>query len=126
MNGDPVMMHDRHYHIGLLLCCAVQLLVPAVFAHAALTATITVDAKHSNGPVNPLIFGHNTEVPPGDPGAEGLWNPKTAAPVPEVLAAAQAVGMKLLRYPGGGYTSGFDWHTAVGPVAQRPGNAFGV
>ncbi len=101
-------------------------------------AKITVHAGDVLGEVNPLIFGHNAEAAdpkdifgplsnpiPGRTG-EGLWNPETAEPVPEVLELAKQAGMKMLRYPGGCLVHNFDWKKAVGSPADRPDFTFGV
>lgn len=136
------VLKDRLYN-GLPLL-AIILAVPAIdasgqdtSASAVSSATITVHADQSLGPVNPLIFGNNIEAAntqgifgseaghPGVTGA-GVWNPRKAVPVPEVLAAMEAVGVKILRYPGGCLTHNFDWKEAIGPANERPYFAFGL
>ena len=38
----------------------------------------------------------------------------------DVLALAKALRLKVLRYPGGNYASGYRWRDIVGPRAERP------
>ena len=106
--------------------------------HAASRVRITVEASHVLGPVNRLVFGQNLEA--GDvfgvfsarhesvltDTGYGVWNPETAAPVPEVLRYAQSIGISALRYPGGCLVHGFDWKQSIGPIAKRPKFRFGL
>ncbi|HEX2949300.1 MAG TPA: hypothetical protein VHV83_06990, partial [Armatimonadota bacterium] len=46
--------------------------------------------------------------------------------VPEVIQFSKDIGMKMMRYPGGCITHGFDWKEAVGPVKDRPNYSFGL
>ncbi|HEX2949935.1 MAG TPA: alpha-L-arabinofuranosidase C-terminal domain-containing protein [Armatimonadota bacterium] len=119
-----------------IFCSLTTALSITLSAQAASTATITVDAKHVIGNVQPFVFGHNVEA--GDSygltpnhgygaiKAEGLWNPDAKQLVPDMLAMSKEVGVKMMRYPGGCYTHVFNWHDAVGPIDQRPHFSFGV
>ncbi len=91
------------------------------------------------GPVNRLILGQN--ISGGDSAhifssdktdpvliqrAEGAWNPDRNAPVAGVVEQSKAMGVSLLRYPGGCLVHGFDWRKTVGPDAQKSGWLFGL
>lgn len=105
---------------------------------AAPTATVTVSATESLGPVPPFVFGHNLEAgdsyrifgpthnygPPRT--GTGLWDPDKRALVPAAAAFTRDIGAKMLRYPGGCLAHGFDWKATVGPPADRPNFTFGV
>jgi alpha-N-arabinofuranosidase len=107
--------------------------------HAQQAANITVKTGEVLGPVNPLVFGHNIEA--GDNArifssdttdldliqrGDGFWDPATGDPVPYVLDQSKAVGMTVLRYPGGCLAHNFDWRKTVGPDAKTNGWLFGV
>lgn len=124
----------RHYAVVMMICC----LIPVSCANAASDAVITINASQIIGDVPQYVFGHNVEA--GDPygifssahnyhqsrTGDGLWDPDKALPVPEMVIVSKQVGMKMLRYPGGCLTHNFDWHNAVGPIAQRQNFAFGI
>lgn len=127
----------RPFRSALITCCA--LLSPATIATAQQPATITIDTGKVLGPVNRLIFGHNLEAADnarifasdttsmdGIQTGGGFWDPHRAAPVPEVVNACKAVGMGMMRYPGGCLAHNFDWRKAVGPEAKKNGWLFGV
>lgn len=108
-------------------------------ASAQQTAAITVDVAKVLGPVNKLVFGHNMEAADnarifssdktsmdGIQTGGGFWDPQRGAPVPEAVAACKAVGMGMMRYPGGCLAHNFDWRKAVGPDAKKNGWLFGV
>lgn len=124
---------------------AALVLVPLVIASLSLlpvataqTAKITVDAGHVTGAVSPFVFGHNIEAADQfgifsqqhnyvqSKTGDGLWNPDTRQPVPEVLAEMRAIGTKMLRYPGGCLAHNFNWKEAIGKPEDRPNFAFGV
>jgi alpha-N-arabinofuranosidase len=100
---------------------------------------IIVDATRVLGPVNRLVFGQNLDAADNahifssdttDPnliqGADGFWDPAKGAPVPQVVAQSKAVGMSMLRYPGGCLAHNFDWRKTVGPEAKQSGWLFGL
>ncbi|MDR1282684.1 MAG: carbohydrate-binding protein CenC, partial [Opitutaceae bacterium] len=99
-------------------------------------AQITVDAAKITGPVNRLIFGHNIEAAdpygifsdqhrPSNTG-HGFWDPRTRTFVARAIAAAEAVNIGALRYPGGSLANNHDWRKTVGPLSGRPAFQFGV
>ncbi|HEX2951227.1 MAG TPA: carbohydrate-binding protein CenC, partial [Armatimonadota bacterium] len=121
--------------------CLIQCVLISAFCIGPLfadqvPATITVNAQQTVGKVNPFVFGHNVEAGAYEwdnkriftrpETGDGLWNPATNKVVPEVVKMSKEIGMTMMRYPGGCLVHDFDWHEAVGPVADRPHFAFGV
>jgi alpha-L-arabinofuranosidase len=107
--------------------------------HAQQAASIVVKAGEVLGPVNRLVFGQNVEA--GDNAhifssdttdlnliqtGEGFWDPSKGAPVPEIVNQSKAVGISVLRYPGGCLAHNFDWRRTVGPDAKTNGWLFGL
>ena len=103
------------------------------------TANIVVKANEVLGHVNRLVFGQNLEAADNahmwssdttDPNliqaADGFWDPTKAAPDPQVVEQSKAVGMSMLRYPGGCLAHNFDWRKTVGPEAKKSGWLFGL
>lgn len=99
---------------------------------------ISIDPGLDRGPVNRLVLGHNIEAGNGkdifgsktdtnDPRAgRGAWDVAARQPVADTVAWSKAIGMGMLRYPGGCLTHNFDWKLAVGPIAERPYYTFGI
>jgi alpha-L-arabinofuranosidase len=129
----------------MLLRSRIALLISALAAgsllplHSQQTASIVVKAGETLGPVNRLVFGQNIEA--GDNArifssnttnqdliqtGEGFWDPTKGAPAPEIVNQCEAVGMSVLRYPGGCLAHNFDWRKSVGPDAKKNGWLFGV
>ena len=107
--------------------------------HAQQSASIIVKVGEALGPVNHLVFGQNIEaadnaqifssdttdlnlIQRGD----GFWDPTKGDPVPEVVNQSKAVGMSVLRYPGGCLAHNFDWRKTVGPDAKKSDWLFGL
>jgi alpha-N-arabinofuranosidase len=103
------------------------------------SASIVVKASDALGPVNRLVFGQNLEA--GDNAhifssdttdlnliqrGDGFWDPSKGDPVPEIIIQSKAVGMSVLRYPGGCLAHNFDWRKTVGPDAKKNGWLFGL
>ncbi|MFA6101745.1 MAG: alpha-L-arabinofuranosidase C-terminal domain-containing protein [Victivallaceae bacterium] len=97
--------------------------------------SIMVDAAAELGAVNQLIFGNNilgvsTKSGPwpsswGVNGG-GVWDPQTRRPRTDALEYSKAMGIRILRYPGGEMVHSFRWQDAVGPVEKRPDYQFGI
>lgn len=100
--------------------------------------TITITPGTVLGPVNRLVFGHNIEAGNGkdifsskkdtnDPRAgRGAWDVANRRPIADTVAWSKAIGMGMLRYPGGCLTHNFDWRNAVGPLTERTYYTFGI
>jgi alpha-N-arabinofuranosidase len=131
MSTAPASCHSLKFVEWIILAIAVP-----VFVTGAEVTRITVDAAQALGPVNRLVFGHNLEAADSygvfstnhtrsETGA-GVWNPESGAPVPEAMRHAAAIGMPVVRYPGGCLVHGFDWKQTIGPVGERPQFRFGL
>ncbi len=94
-------------------------------------AIVTVSLDRPLGDVNRFILGNNVETAAqGDPElsatGRGVWRPETHAPAAGVLALARKAGIASLRFPGGCGAHYWDWRTMVGPLSERPRQAFGI
>jgi alpha-L-arabinofuranosidase len=107
--------------------------------YAQQTASIVVKAGDGLGPVNRLVFGQNLEAADNahmwssdttDPNliqtGDGFWDPGKGTPIPQIVTQSQAVGMSILRYPGGCLAHNFDWRKTIGPDAKQNGWLFGL
>jgi alpha-N-arabinofuranosidase len=87
------------------------------------------------GPVNRQVLGNNvigyaSETAPSGAlyrmqGA-GIWDPAAQKPVEAMMRLIRATGAPTLRWPGGCESHFCDWRTTVGPLAERPSQAFGL
>ena len=87
-------------------------------------ARIKIDIDRTIGDVDPLIFGNFAEhlgrmiyggiYDEGSPLAdkEGFRT--------DVMEAVKKLGVSILRYPGGNFSSGYDWKDGIGPKDKRP------
>jgi alpha-N-arabinofuranosidase len=85
---------------------------------------VTLDPAFTVAPVPPRLFGSFIEhmgrcvyggvVDPGHPSADadGLRR--------DVLELTRELGVRVVRYPGGNFVSGYAWEDGVGPVEARP------
>ncbi len=110
-----------------------------IAVHAQKSATVVVDAARIVAPVNRLVFGQNIDAADNayifssnstDPNliqrGDGFWDPDRSAPIPEIVQQSKAIGMSMLRYPGGCLAHNFDWRNAVGPESKANGWKFGL
>ncbi len=135
--------HNRHVLFVRFRFALVVLYLMLAFAVPAFAAdqkgSITVDAQQIQGPVNKLVFGFNLEAADnarifdGDvtdmltiQTGNGYWDPRLNKPVPKILDQCKAVGMSMLRYPGGCLAHNYDWRKSVGPDAKKNGWTFGL
>jgi alpha-L-arabinofuranosidase len=90
------------------------------------TSTIDVRTDQTVGTVHPHIYGHfleqnffgNIEGGVFDEGSE-LADPETGFRT-DVLAACRELGVPLVRWPGGNFTSAYHWTDGIGPRDARP------
>ncbi len=119
--------------IGMTACLALA------SANAAAETEIIVDAAKSPGPVQRHVFGHNMEsadsrgifdvpfsAPPHAVSGQGFWDSAARKPYPAVVAQTKALGIGMMRYPGGCLAHNYDWRKAVGPLEKRGKWTFGV
>lgn len=96
----------------------------------AYKATIVVDPDHEIGRVDPLIYGHflesnffgNVEGGVFDEGstlAHGGHGPKNGLRR-DVIDLCRKLGVPIMRWPGGNFTSAYHWEDGIGPRDQRP------
>ena len=99
-------------------------LIPAGLFAQQSQARIRIDTTRVIGEVHPYVFGNFAEhlgrciyggiFEEGSPLAdsEGIRR--------DVLDAVKPLGVSILRWPGGNFTSGYNWKDGVGPRDQRP------
>jgi alpha-N-arabinofuranosidase len=97
----------------------------------AIDASITIDPNSPIGAVNRAVLGNNAlaylnfNTRLSAEGA-GMWDPKSSAPVAAMVRLARDIGLPTLRWPGGCAVHEYDWKLAVGPLAKRPQQPFGL
>ncbi|GAB3920112.1 alpha-N-arabinofuranosidase [Microlunatus endophyticus] len=87
-------------------------------------ARVTLCTEFDRGPIEPRLFGSFVEHM-GRCVYEGIYQPDhpTAGEhgfrhdVEELISA---LGVRLVRYPGGNFVSGYRWEDGVGPRSERP------
>jgi alpha-N-arabinofuranosidase len=87
-------------------------------------AVIKIDTDRVIGEVDPLLFGNFTEhlgrciyggiFEEGSPLADADGFRK------DVMDATRALGVTMLRWPGGNFASGYNWIDGIGPRDRRP------
>lgn len=97
---------------------------------ATAPVTIEIDPSRDAGRIDPNIFGHflesnffgNIEGGVFDEGSPlALPGPGPAAGLrADVIEACQALGVPVVRWPGGNFTSAYHWEDGVGPREARP------
>ena len=79
-------------------------------------ASVEVDASRILKPVARGLFGTNIEwVRNGN----GVVN-DSGVPRSDIVNKSNALGITLVRYPGGGFADFFHWKDAIGPLSARP------
>ncbi|MCG8428770.1 MAG: hypothetical protein MI754_15555 [Chromatiales bacterium] len=82
-----------------------------------LHATITIDADSITRQIPDAIFGANIEWPWN---ATGLWDEKKNRVDKKAEQLTKALGIKLIRFPGGIDADFYHWRDGIGPRDQRP------
>ncbi len=87
-------------------------------------ARIKIDIDRQIGEVDPLLFGNFAEhlgrmiyggiYDEGNPLSDADGYRK------DVIEVVKKLGVSILRYPGGNFSSGYDWKDGIGPKDQRP------
>ncbi len=81
------------------------------------TATVQVRAAQVVREIPRTLFGTDLEwISNGNM----LWDENARRPDPEMLRLTRALGLSLLRFPGGYYADFYHWRIGVGPVGKRP------
>jgi len=82
-----------------------------------LNAAINVAADQVVRKIPRTLYGTNVQwVWNGN----GLWLDQTHSVDPTLLGQTQALGVSLIRYPGGLYADFYHWRDGIGPYDQRP------
>lgn len=93
-------------------------------ASAQTTARIKIDTDRTIGEVDPLLFGNFAEhlgrMIYGGIYEEGSPLSDKDGFRTDVMEAVKKLGVSILRYPGGNFSSGYDWRDGIGPKDQRP------
>lgn len=89
-----------------------------------LTAQAYIDPQDVIAAVSPRLFGAFVEHM-GRGVYGGLYEPDHPSADPDgfrtdVIELVRELGVKLVRYPGGNFVSGYRWEDGVGPRADRP------
>ena len=85
---------------------------------------LIINADESVGTISPMLHGHFAEHI-GRCCYDGLWvGPESTIPNTngfrsDVLAALAAIGIPLLRWPGGCFADTYHWRDGIGPAEQR-------
>jgi alpha-N-arabinofuranosidase len=87
-------------------------------------ATVHLDTQHNVGAIDRRVFGGFLEHL-GRAVYEGVFDPGNPTSDEEgfrrdVLDALRAMGMSVMRYPGGNFVSCYDWKDGIGPRQRRP------
>ncbi|MBU5359572.1 alpha-N-arabinofuranosidase [Enterococcus raffinosus] len=86
--------------------------------------TLTARKQFTVGEISPRLFGSFVEhmgsviytgiYEPGHPSADENGFRQ------DVMKLIKELNLGVIRYPGGNFTSGYDWKDTIGPVEQRP------
>jgi alpha-N-arabinofuranosidase len=94
------------------------------FGQAPPEARIKIDVDRVVGEVDPRLFGNFTEHL-GQCIYGGIY--EEASPLTDadgfrkdVMEATRALGVSILRWPGGNFVSGYHWEDGIGPKDKRP------
>ncbi|MDR1569830.1 MAG: alpha-N-arabinofuranosidase [Oscillospiraceae bacterium] len=89
-----------------------------------MNATLTLDRAYTIGRIDPRIYGSFIEhlgravyggiYEPGHPRADSNGFRR------DVIELVKALGVPVVRYPGGNFVSGFNWEDSIGPKSRRP------
>lgn len=117
--------------IGCVVFCLLLGTRDAARGTDAAPATIVIRPQKALGSVNRLIFGDNMLGYANGRDeycnrGSGIWDPEKRCSVPEMAALAKGRGLSISRWPGGCEAHRFEWKKAVGPIAQRPNQKFGL
>lgn len=85
---------------------------------------IIVNRNYQTGPVSPFLYGSFAEHM-GRVVYSGIYEPGNEKSDEEgfrtdVLEDVRKMGIRLVRYPGGNFVSGYHWEDGIGPKEKRP------
>jgi alpha-N-arabinofuranosidase len=87
-------------------------------------ARVKIDTERVIGEIDPKIYGNFTEML-GRCVDGGIFDPGNSLSDSEgyrtdVLKAAEGLRVSLLRWPGGNFSSNYNWRDGIGPRGERP------
>jgi alpha-L-arabinofuranosidase len=90
----------------------------------SLKATIKIDMERKTGAVSNLLYGNFTEHL-GRCIYGGIYEPQSPHANPDgfrkdVIDQTKALGVSIIRWPGGNFASGYHWLDGIGPRENRP------
>src|SRR6516164_2456864 len=102
-------------------------LAERAFAQAtssAMPARVYVDTRRTISPIDENLFGSFLEHL-GRAIYGGIYDPgsklsDSSGFRKDVMDEVRALGVPIIRYPGGNFVSGYDWLDGVGPKDKRP------
>src|SRR5262249_31912650 len=87
-------------------------------------ARIKIDIDRANGEVKPHLFGNIAEhlgrMIYGGIYEEGSPLSDSQGYRKDVMEAVRKLNVSILRWPGGNFSSGYNWTDGIGPRDQRP------
>ena len=100
------------------------ILVAVVCSAQTPSARIKIDIDRTIGEVDPQLFGNFAEHL-GRMIYGGIYEEGSPLSDPDgyridVMDAVKKLGVSILRYPGGNFSSGYDWKDGIGPKDKRP------
>ncbi len=106
----------------LLLGRALSAQAPA--AEASSVARVYIDTKRTTAAIDPNLFGSFLEHL-GRAIYEGIYDPGSKLSDSngfrkDVMDEVRALGVPIIRYPGGNFVSGYNWLDGIGPKQDRP------
>jgi alpha-N-arabinofuranosidase len=117
-------MHD--HRLTRRTFSAVLLAAPAILKgkQSSVETHVKIDTERINGAIDPKIYGNFTEMlgrciyggifDPGSPLSDKEGYRK------DVIKAVEDLHVTLLRWPGGNFSSNYNWRDGIGPRDQRP------
>lgn len=95
------------------------ILANSAFAAGEFATEVAVDPGRALGPANPLILGNNLQwVDRGDE----MFRRDRKGPAGIMVERAAAMGVSILRYPGGSLSDLYHWRDGIGDAHQRGEN----
>jgi alpha-L-arabinofuranosidase len=90
----------------------------------SLKATIKIDTARKIGAIDKLLYGNFTEHL-GRCIYGGIYDPKSSQANSDgfrkdVIDATKKLGVSIIRWPGGNFSSGYHWMDGIGPRENRP------
>ena len=110
--------------------CSAQLLLNRVLpaqtppANSAAVVRVYVDTRRTAAPIDRNLFGSFLEHL-GRAIYEGIYDPGSKLSDSnglrkDVMDEVRALGVPIIRYPGGNFVSGYNWLDGIGPKQDRP------